>query len=310
MGYKLKAGENLNKGFKRIASEQLEKAILQLEKSENYEHEAVHDVRKRMKKIRAVIRLLRSNFGKKLYQKENGFYRDVARKLSTIRDTTSTLQIAENVIKKYPDDIPEDQQHDLVALLKKRRNKLTLKYFNKNDVLREVKSHLIHHQDTIQEWPLALNSLDDVADNFKRVYKRGYKSFSAAYENPSAEAFHELRKRVKYLWYHFRILHPIWPNVMKGWKNELDEIGDIYGDDHDLAVLLELIKAPKGPFKGEYHYSVEEKINQYRYALEEQAYYRCLRVYYEKPGKMLERFSQYWHISEQEMDQKKELNLV
>ena len=59
--------------------------------------------------------------------------------------------------------------------------------------------------------------------------------------DPTPERFHEWRKRVKYHWYHLRLLRELWPAPMKALAAEAKQLADLLGDDHDLAVLRETL---------------------------------------------------------------------
>lgn len=75
MSYQLESTEKLSTGLKRIVREQIDDAIHQLTDLPDGQAEAVHDVRKRFKKIRAVLRLVRDEIGSDVYKRENVFYR-------------------------------------------------------------------------------------------------------------------------------------------------------------------------------------------------------------------------------------------
>lgn len=306
MGYQLKHKENLGEGLKRISKEQLEKAIHNIDNADQIEHKVVHDVRKRFKKIRAVIRLIRDNLGNKLYQEENSFYRDLGRELSEIRDSVSAVNIAQKLKGKYEGKINNRETDALINELEIRKNELSLKFFNKEDSLGKVRSELEKRRDMIDQWP-KIDSFADIQSNFKRVYKRGYKAIDVAYQDPTIENFHELRKRVKYLWYHFRILRTMWPKVMNAWRKELDVMGDYLGDDHDLGVLLMDIKDKDNPLYHVYSYQLEEKITDYRNQLEESAYPLGKKLYTDKPKVMVSRLNNYWKSYEHEVSQNKAL---
>ncbi len=64
MSYRLQRSESVIQGVKRIAREQLDKALTDIKNEDMDRHEAVHQVRKRFKKIRGLIRLVRPSFEK------------------------------------------------------------------------------------------------------------------------------------------------------------------------------------------------------------------------------------------------------
>jgi len=51
------------------------------------------------------------------------------------------------------------------------------------------------------------------------------------------ENLHEWRKQVKYLRYQLELFTPTWPEVVGKLAGQAEEVGDLLGDDHDLAVL-------------------------------------------------------------------------
>ena len=51
------------------------------------------------------------------------------------------------------------------------------------------------------------------------------------------EDFHEWRKRVKYHWYHCRLLKNLYKPLMKARRDEAKHLADLLGDDHDLSML-------------------------------------------------------------------------
>jgi hypothetical protein len=65
MSYPLQRYETLSEGIKRIAREQTENALQQLREPGDEWEDAIHDVRNRCKKIRAVLRLVRDDIGEK-----------------------------------------------------------------------------------------------------------------------------------------------------------------------------------------------------------------------------------------------------
>lgn len=131
MAYRLKNKESIGAEIKRIAQEQTDKAIEQLTeeiKSDNIDsssnaaavnerQEAIHDVRKRIKKIRAVVRLVRDELGKEVYKRENECFRDAGRGLSEVRDAQVLLETFNKLEKHFADFIKPEGFVDLQQIL-------------------------------------------------------------------------------------------------------------------------------------------------------------------------------------------------
>src|SRR5260221_9375162 len=101
MAFQLKADESVAKGLRRIARDQIDKALEALEQSHGPTHEEViHDARKRFKKVRALLRLARPGLSKKFYDRENARFRDSGRPLSEVRDAKVLVEALDSVQKR------------------------------------------------------------------------------------------------------------------------------------------------------------------------------------------------------------------
>src|SRR5260370_7407926 len=86
MAYRLKHGESVPEGVKRIAREEIRAAVQYLRgKGGISRDEAIHEARKSIKKVRALLRLVRPELGE-FYESESARLRDAVRKLSQILD--------------------------------------------------------------------------------------------------------------------------------------------------------------------------------------------------------------------------------
>src|SRR5262249_26084420 len=85
MSLGLKAAEALRKNLRRIVRKQLGNALKGLtEPHQGPRDEVVHDARKALKRVRAVLRLARAGVGEKGFQRENTCFRDAARPLTAV----------------------------------------------------------------------------------------------------------------------------------------------------------------------------------------------------------------------------------
>ncbi|MGK7394430.1 MAG: CHAD domain-containing protein [Candidatus Cyclobacteriaceae bacterium M3_2C_046] len=293
MGYKIDIkDQTTGAGLKRIAHEQLGKALYKLNHLDHNHQEVVHDTRKRFKKLRALLRMVKEQAGKK-YRKQNGFYRNLSRKLSAVRDTVSTLKIAQKTYDKFPDLLSETDFLPVKGQLEERKQDLESKHLKEQDVLTQVRSNLIDGIEMTEKLPVEKLHLDDLGKNLNKVYQRGYKSFRTAYKEPSDENFHEFRKRVKYLWYHTRIYGPIWKKYYKGVAAELKQLSDYLGDDHDLSVLKEILEnnLETNPEQMKHWLTA---IEAFQKELRLKALTLSARIYYRKPKKHLKKIIHDW----------------
>ena len=69
MAYTFKRGKSVQKNVRHIAESQVDKAIAEIDDSDLSMSDTVHQIRKRCKKLRGLIRLVRPRFG--AYAAEN-----------------------------------------------------------------------------------------------------------------------------------------------------------------------------------------------------------------------------------------------
>ncbi len=91
MSYTLHPDAPLTDAVRDVARDQIDAAVEALEGASGDLEEAVHDTRKRCKKLRGLLRLVRPGLGK-TYAKENAAFRELARTFSDIRDAQVLVQ--------------------------------------------------------------------------------------------------------------------------------------------------------------------------------------------------------------------------
>jgi hypothetical protein len=121
MAFNLQAHEGMAAGLRRIALEEVDRAIEQVAGRGDADRDsAIHDARKRLKKARAVARLARFELGG-ARRVDNDAMRDAARRLSGARDAHVLVGTLDALRERTP-DLPEDAVGDLRAVLVAQRS--------------------------------------------------------------------------------------------------------------------------------------------------------------------------------------------
>ena len=324
MAYRLKNKESISTEIKRIACEQTDKAIenltteIRIASDNNTDwsadtniveerQEAIHDVRKRIKKIRAVIRLVRDDLGKEIYQQENHCFRDAGRRLSEVRDAQVLLETFNKLEKHFAEFINPEGFGDLQRILVEHHQSTCKQVLESENSVVEVLADVKNARERISNWSLkSVNSQSILSNGFHRVYKRGYQACQSILESeqPTVENFHDWRKRVKYLWYHLRIMRPIWSDLIKEWTNQTKQLSEYLGDDHDLAVLHEFIYNQQEILNNLAEVEVVNSlINRRRKQLQSAAKSLGERIYVESPDLFVNRIKAYCQIWQKESPQ-------
>ena len=112
---------------------------------------------------------------------------------------------------------------------------------------------------------------------------------------PTVEHLHEWRKQAKYLRYQLEVLRPIWPERMEELAKEADRMGDLLGDDHDLAVLRQMLTEDPERFGDEGDREVLSALIERRRAeLEQEAMLLDQRFFQDSPRDFARRLKGYW----------------
>ena len=293
MAFRLDPAESVPDGVRRIAREQLDQSIHRLTLGTDDRDRDVHSARKSMKCLRGLVRLVRPDLGGEAYRRENETYRDTARRLAGLRDATVLVATLDRVAGGL-----NGRAGDLGSLREQLAGRRGRAYESgeQGPVLDACAEVLRQARDRVDHWPLEGAGWRGLGGGLLGVYRRGRREFDEASWRPSVESLHEWRKRVKYLWYHSRLLQPLWPALMTAWQKELDRLGELLGDDHDLAVLAGVLRQEGGPEGQELLASVSRR----RHELQEEARVLGMRVYAERPGDLRRRLRGYWRAWEEE----------
>ncbi len=294
MAYRLELHRPVEDEVRRITREQIEKARNDLDQADL--REAVHQARRRFKKIRALLRLFRPFLGD-IYEQENARFRDAGRLLAPIRDATSVLEAvavveedsgrsfepAKQGLRRQREPIERDAQHD--------------RY-----VLNEIRCILDGAMAELQDWSI---EADAGAAGLARTYGRGRKEFKAAREDPSPERLHEWRKRTKYHRYHCRLLEKAWRGPLEARAQEAHDLTDLLGDHHDLNELEAVLTENPTAFGGGTPVrEVFDCARRHRSELESRALRLGAKLYAETPKALAHRLGGYWRTTVGSVDLK------
>lgn len=298
MNFKISTNEQINNAVKRIGIELLDDSISRLQNINLTFDDSIHETRKNFKKMRGLIRLVRFELGSNLYKKENVLFRDTGRILSGIRDAAVMVETVDLLRKKYPKEISREDYKQLRKNLSLRARRIRAQFKKNQQLIEAIIKILTKHKDEFRKLPLRKKSFKQIVPGSKLVYERGQNALAAAKKYPSAENYHEWRKRVKYLWYHTRILEEAWPDYMNILSNKLSELSDVLGLEHDLAELRKLLLRETSLFENkEAQTKLFNLIGQERLLLQANAKAIAPYIYSEPSDNFTSRLEAYWNQS-------------
>jgi len=283
MGYHIEKGESLATAFGRIAAEEIDLAMAQSRRL--HRGEAVHNARKALKRLRALLRSLRVAFPKKLFRAENRHIAATCRRISPLRDVHVQLR----TLGKLKAAAGPAGDHIRRQLLRQQSS-----FIRRIPALRKtVRALLDVSRQSLASWPLRKATAEDLASGLKRIYKQGREAFKTARKSPTPGHLHAWRKKTKSLGYGLELIK----NLGSGELSKMIRCSDILtvalGDDQDLFMVLRALDKehrsnPASDFK-----RLANRISLKRAKRQKRAFKLGKKVYGEKPGGFEKRLDRY-----------------
>jgi CHAD domain-containing protein len=294
MAYRIKHGESVPEGVRRIAREELGTAAQCLRGKNGADaDERVHEARKSLKKTRALLRLIRPSLGD-VYAAENDRLREAGRKLSPIRDAAVMPQVFDHLRER----IDKKAGGGSLAAIRRRlglHKKHLVQESIEQKLMEGVAGSLIESRQSIKKWPLDVDGFAAIELGFEKAFRDGKKAFATALKSGHRRNFHEWRKRVKDHWYHVRLLENLWSDLMTGYEHSLKDLEDALGEDLNLAILRDhLLSTPDGTANHPAPDCVIAALDSSRTELRSRAVEIGERVYAEKPGRLTRHMERLW----------------
>jgi len=224
---------SLTDGVRRIARSQIGTAIAEIDDETLGPVTTVHQLRKRCKKIRGLVRLVRPGF--KAYWQENAAFGDLSRSLADLRDAGALLETVAALEARFGEVIGgpffADVRETLAAASPPAGDE---------DVTDRLAGARAAFEDALartDDWKVKGKAPDVLGRGVAQTYKRAVKTLKQAEADGTPVEFHEFRKRVKYHWYHMRLMKHVWPKMIHARIVEARHLATSLGDLHDLAVF-------------------------------------------------------------------------
>lgn len=295
MSFEFKRIETVAQGLRRIAVQQVDLILADVKGRRRISRDQkVHEARKRLKRLRALLRLTRESAKPKLWRKVDAGLRDAGRALSGVRDAKVGIEAFDLLLKNLKSPCPAETFQPIRArLLAQHRRSLQSQ---SGEGLDEVGRLLQAVKHSLKIIPIHGDDFSSLRRGLKRNYRQGRQAFTVARHDREAAALHEWRKRVKDLRHHAELLKPIWPAVLERFEGKAHELANCLGEDHDLFVLRQFLLTEAASLSVPTDLeTLLESIDDRRRELQKQSMHLGERVYSEKPRDFLERMENYWN---------------
>lgn len=235
MSFRLKPSEPFASALRRLSHGQIAQKRT-LPKSGPAAATWVHETRKSLKRLRALLRLVRFGLAKKEWRRANDELREIGRQLSALRerdvlpqsiaalrktalpDTAAALDRLEAHLGKTPD--PSGP--------KTAAGRLT-----------DARKALQSADERLGKLVVTGSPSEFLSEGLATTHRAGQRALAAAQSNPTDDAVHDLRKVVQIHWRQMQLLEPAWPEMLRVRVATAKDAAQALGEHHDLAMIIE-----------------------------------------------------------------------
>lgn len=253
MSYCLRPGQPIDDEVRRILLEQNRRALSLLRNWTKNPRDRVHQARQAFKRIRALLRLVRSG-ARYVYRVENVFYRDLGRQLAYARDTEAVIDALRLLEPRVAGPRAQDTLHDLRARLEQRAaRERDCGHHDLPGRIEAVCEELKGAEKRLRDLPLDTLRRKDLRYGVAVGLERCAGGFRGVARRQTAEDLHAWRKEVKYAHHQTRLMQLLASRRAAASGSELGALAEVLGHYHDLYVLSALLRNPAERFGDEVH---------------------------------------------------------
>jgi len=201
--FTLKPGESLGPGLLRVIDALVQSVGDRGAAPTPGQGEAVHAIRITIKRLRAILRLVRPGIGETIFEQENARLRKAAHRLSLAR----VRQVARRTLLAL--SLSNKHEQEAAATVLAGLEAATDPETSIEQAIRRVASNLQQTRRNLHRLRIAETDWNIVEAGLRAVYRQGRRRMMIAFADGADEAFHKWRIRVKNLYYELQLLEPV-----------------------------------------------------------------------------------------------------
>jgi CHAD domain-containing protein len=256
-------------------------------------HKGLHESRKRIKRIRALLALMRKA-DRGFYQAEDRRWRDTSRLLSGPREASALVETVDRFIAEFPEANRAGELDEIRATLDRQRQSIGSDADSLRPAIGAAILSCAEAGEAVRDWHLPDEPREAArifASGVKRSWKDAETAAALAARRGRADDFHDLRKAVKRHSAHLAYLRAIWPGDAGARRKAVDRLADRLGELNDIAVMSKLVEDGGVPIADPLRLTFfGELLNEKRRTLEAEAVDLADDLFSERPERLRRRF--------------------
>src|SRR5262245_56228203 len=245
MAFRLKQGASISSEIRRIVLKQLEAAISELHTvGDPQSDDAVHDARRRVKKIRAIIRLVRPVLDKDSRAVDRDLS-TVSRLLAPVADGRGIVETLNEIEHRYPASLPKRTLAAARAGVL-RNGARADREAQTRGILKMAAGTLRSERSRIKHWHIRGDGFRAIAPGLEQSYRRARRMMLVTWSKPKPSHFHAWRRYVKDHWFHIRLLEGRCGFHLVAYERRIEALDGILGK-YPTAIRLPNRPTTTGP---------------------------------------------------------------
>jgi CHAD domain-containing protein len=241
--------QNIGNRILQAISHQTEKAGYFCTAENIASNQKVHELRRAFKRLRALLRFFLELPDSPAVQL-NEDIRNFGKLLAPLRESAVNLDLFDKEISSN-NHLPEKKIKSARELLVKKNRILIEHGYLENNLHNTIRTFFDGFEEILtknnSELPVRLQFFHEVSQS----YLKSISIYQQLPAHPHPEEWHELRKKLKRLWYQLDFIKFLHPRYFKLKTDQLNKITDQLGDDHDLHVFTDDLLAESYGFDQE-----------------------------------------------------------
>lgn len=231
MSFVLAPHETPGAGLTRVINEQVAKLATECVEASQDPAAFAHKARVRCKRVRAALRLAKPLMGKKTYHRENRWWRDQARLLSELRDSSARLEALDALRPFLATRIGTAMTRKLGERFEMNRSSV-----DAHAAISAFAGALDKRADDLIP-KLADGSREDMMAMLGETYRLARSAMKIALKDEDPELLHEWRKQTKYHALQTRLLRLMFPDALDKRVASVRDLAELLGGAQDIEVV-------------------------------------------------------------------------
>ena len=250
MSFRIDPAKPFAEEFISAGTELIDAAVVILSKQPDGPHAAVHDARKKFKRLRALYRFVQKD-APEFREQENARFRDIARSLAAARDAAALVETVEYLTSHSISQSERQALSTVHEILGGRRDRIVAEDIDMDNHIKSAIEQCAEGRSALETLSLPSgknHSASRITTVWKKQRKKALNALAQCHMEANSEHFHELRKCGQTYWMHLALLRRLWPSAMHAKQDEAKHLVDLLGFEHDLSVLAAFADRETGDF--------------------------------------------------------------